>query len=95
MSQLQTTDEANGNKVLNNLLQIVADEADRMRPGAGNCVREMAEEKYPEAEDRPLTLGEFCQHLANLCPRHIHELLPPPTESVCADCTAEREARQR
>lgn len=73
------------NKVMREVLSTIADGYDSVRPGAGDCVREFAEEKYP-------TCAEQLQHLANLCDRHKRDLLPAPTESICADCTAEREA---
>lgn len=88
-NQAATTDETKGNKVMRDVLSTIADGYDRVRPGAGDCVREMANEKYPA-----MTLADFCQRLANLCPRHIHHLLPTPTVSICMDCAAEREAQK-
>lgn len=95
--QIQPTDEANGNKLttdsmLRTLLFTVAEEADRVRPGAGNGVRKLAEEKYPE--DRPMTCAEQLQHLSNLCERHKRDLLPVPTESICIDCAVELKAKK-
>ncbi len=81
----------NGNAMMRDILGTIADGYDRVRPGAGDCVREMAEEKYPE-EPR-MTHAERLQHIANLCNRHKRDLLPAPTESVCADCKAEFEAQ--
>lgn len=74
--------------LMSQLLSTIADGYDSVRPGAGDCVRKMAKEKYPE--DRPMTHQELLQHLSNLCDRHKRDLLPEPTESVCADCLAER-----
>lgn len=59
--------------------------ADTMRPEDRETVRKFAEEKYP-------TCAEQLQHLSNLCERHKRDLLPRPTESICADCRAERES---
>jgi hypothetical protein len=73
--------------MMHEILSTVADGYDSVRPGAGDCVREMAAEKYP------LTHAEQLQHIANLCDRHKRDLLPRSTESVCADCKAEFEAR--
>lgn len=74
------------NKVMREVLSTVAAGYDSIRPGAGDCVREMAEEKYP-------THAEHLQHLANLCDRHKRYLLPRPTASTCVDCEAELKAR--
>lgn len=38
------------NNMMRELLSTVADGYDSVRPGAGECVREMAEEKYPATE---------------------------------------------
>jgi len=83
MSEQTTT---TGEKVMREVLTTVADSYDDIRPGSGDAVREFAAEKYP-------THAEQLQHIANLCPRHARALLPRPTESVCADCKAEFEAR--
>jgi hypothetical protein len=74
------------NALMHELLTTVADSYDTIRPGSGDgdAVRKFAKELYP------LTHAEQLQHLANLCSRHKRELLPRPTESICADCTAER-----
>lgn len=79
MSELH---ESNGSKVMREALNALAAS---MQPKDAETVRKFADEKYP----KPLTLGEFTQLLANLCARHAGKLLPPPTESVCADCKAE------
>jgi hypothetical protein len=77
------------NAMMHELLTTVADSYDDIRPGSGDgdAVRKVAAEKYP------LTHAEQLQHIANLCPRHASELLPQPTEDVCADCKAERASK--
>ena len=73
------------NKVMRDVLTTIADGYDSIRLGAGDCVREFAAEMYP-------THAEQLQRLANLCDRHKREVLPRPTEFICANCVAEREA---
>ena len=70
--------------LIREVLSTIADGYDSVRPGAGDCVRKLAEEKYP-------THYETMQHLANLCDRHKRDLLPTPTTPSCVDCEAERE----
>lgn len=78
----QQHQETNGNNVMRNALNAMAE---TMQPKDRETVRKFAEEKYP-------TCAERLQHLANLCLRHQGKLLPAPTESICPDCAAEREA---
>lgn len=74
-------------RVIRQVLSVIADGYDSVRPGAGDCVREFAAQKYPDPD--------ALQHLANLCDRHRRDLLPRPTESLCADCMAERLEKNR
>lgn len=82
MSQLQHED--NGNKVMRDVLNAMAD---TLQPKDADVVRKFAEEKYP-------THAERLQHLSNLCDRHKRELLPRPTEHVCPDCMVEMENKR-
>lgn len=73
--------------VVRQILSTIADGYDSVRPGAGDCVREFAAQKYPD-------FGVL-QHLSNLCDRHRRDLLPRPTESLCADCAVEQLEKRR
>lgn len=58
------------NKVMRDVLSTIADGYDRERPGAGDCVRELADEKYPE----------------NTRADHLHAAIFGSHEHPCPDC---------
>lgn len=76
------------NKIIRDMLDVIADGYDSVRPGAGDCVREFAAKKYPNTDD-------LLQLLSNLCERHRGIVLPETTSDYCVHPECEEELKAR